>query len=83
METLSLTLHQAKDTRNKAVCGTRDGSVIQSVHIDRDALGDAPPATTPGGHIPAVSQGSLPGSGTALGRRAGENEVKRTAEGPG
>ena len=45
METLSLTLHQAKDTRNKAVCGTRDGSVIQSVHIDRDALGGAPPAT--------------------------------------
>ena len=46
METLSLTLHQTKDTRNKAVHGARDGSVIQSVHIDRDALGDAPPATT-------------------------------------
>ena len=51
METLSLTLHQAKDTRNKAVCGTKDGDVIQSVHIDRDALG----GHHPGGHIPAVS----------------------------
>ena len=27
------------------VYGTGDGSVIQSVYIDKDALGDVPPAT--------------------------------------
>ena len=37
----------------------------------------------PGGHIPTVSPSSLPGWGTTLGRRAGKNEVKRTAGGPG
>ena len=45
METLTLTLHKAKDTKNKVVYGTMDGSVIQSVYIDRDALGDDAPAT--------------------------------------
>ena len=45
METLTLTLHKAKDTKNKVVYGTKDGSVIQSVYIDRDALGEDPPAT--------------------------------------
>ena len=45
METLTLTLHKAKDTKNKVVYGTKDGSVIQSVYIDKDALGDEPPAT--------------------------------------
>ena len=45
MEPLTLTLHKAKDTKNKVVYGTKDGSVIQSVYIDKDALGDAPPAT--------------------------------------
>jgi hypothetical protein len=45
METLTLTLHKAKDTKNKVVYGTEDGSVIQSVYIDKDALGDVPPAT--------------------------------------
>ena len=45
MEILTLTLHKAKETKNKVVYGTGDGSVIQSVYIDRDALGDAPPAT--------------------------------------
>ena len=44
METLTLTLHKSKETKNKVVYGTGDGSVIQSVYIDRDALGDAPPA---------------------------------------
>ena len=44
METLTLTLHKIKDTKNKAVYGTKYGSVIQSVYIDKDALGDAPPA---------------------------------------
>ena len=44
METLTLTLHKAKDTKNKVVYGTKDGSVIQSVYIDKDALGDIPPA---------------------------------------
>ena len=45
METLTLTLHKAKDTKNKVVYGTKDSSVIQSVYIDKDALGDAPPDT--------------------------------------
>ena len=48
METLTLTLHKSKETKNKVVYGTGDGtgdgSVIQSVYIDKDALGDAPPA---------------------------------------
>ena len=39
METLTLTLHKAKTTKNKIVYGTADGSVIQSVYIDRDSLG--------------------------------------------
>ena len=45
MEQLTLTLHKTKDTKNKVVCGTKDGDVIQSVYIDKDALGDVPPAT--------------------------------------
>ena len=44
METLTLILHKSKETKNKVVYGTGDGSVIQSVYIDKDALGDAPPA---------------------------------------
>ena len=83
MEKLTLTLHKTKDTKNKVVYGTKDGDVIQSVYIDKDALGDVPTGHAPSGHIPAVNPGSLPGWGTALGRRAGENEVKRTAVGPG
>ena len=43
METLTLTLHKSKDTKNKVVYGTADGSVIQSVYIDKDALGKEPP----------------------------------------
>ena len=43
METLTLTLHKAKSTKNKVVYGTQDGSVIQSVYIDRDSLGMEPP----------------------------------------
>ena len=45
MEKLTLTLHKTKDTKNKVVYGTKDGSVIQSVYIDKDALGDTPPET--------------------------------------
>ena len=45
METLTLTLHKAKDTKNKVVYGTKDGSIIQSVYIDKDTLGDDLPAT--------------------------------------
>ena len=41
--TLTLTLHKSKSTKNKVVYGTTDGSVIQSVYIDRDALGTEPP----------------------------------------
>ena len=37
--------HKTKDTKNKVVYGTKDGAVIQSVYIDKDALGDVPPAT--------------------------------------
>ena len=36
---------QTKDTKNKVVYGTKDGGIIQSVYIDKDALGDVPPAT--------------------------------------
>ena len=43
METLTLTLHKTKDTKNKVVYGTADGTVIQSVYIDKDALGKEPP----------------------------------------
>ena len=45
MERLTLTLHKTKDTKNKVVYGTKDGEVIQSVYIDKDALGDVPPDT--------------------------------------
>ena len=45
MEKLTLTLHKTKDTKNKVVYGTKDGDVIQSVYIDKDALGNVPPAT--------------------------------------
>ena len=45
MDQLTLTLHKTKDTKNKVVYGTKDGAVIQSVYIDKDALGDVPPAT--------------------------------------
>ena len=43
MDTLTLTLHKAKTTKNKIVYGTADGNVIQSVYIDRESLGDEPP----------------------------------------
>ena len=43
METLTLTLHKSKETKNKLVYGTADGSIIQSVYIDRDALGKEAP----------------------------------------
>ena len=45
MEKLTLTLHKTKDTKNKVVYGTKDGEVIQSVYIDKDALGEVPPDT--------------------------------------
>ena len=44
MEPLTLILHQSKTTKHKVVYGTKDGSFIQSVYIDREALGDPPPA---------------------------------------
>ena len=34
-----------RKSKNKVVYGTADDSVIQSLYIDRDALGDAPPNT--------------------------------------
>ena len=45
METLTLTLHKSKETKNKLVYGTADGSIIQSVYIDREALGKEAPET--------------------------------------
>ena len=45
MEKLTLVLKKSKETKNKVVYGTADGSVIQSVYIDKDALGSAPPET--------------------------------------
>ena len=45
MEELTLVLKKSKETKNKVVYGTQDGSVIQSVYIDKDALGSAPPET--------------------------------------
>ena len=45
MDTLNITLHKSKETKNKIVYGTADGSIIQSVYIDRDALGDQAPAS--------------------------------------
>ena len=47
MEGLTPTLHKSRETRNRVVYGTADGSVIQSACIDEDAPGDAPPATVP------------------------------------
>ena len=45
MGKLTLALHKSKEAQNKAVYGTKDGSVIQIVYIDKDALGDAPTDT--------------------------------------
>ena len=39
METLTLTLHKSKETKNKVVYGTGDGSVIQSVYIEQSWRG--------------------------------------------
>ena len=41
MGTFTLTLHKTKDTKNKVVYRTDDGSVFQSLYIDKDALGEA------------------------------------------
>ena len=57
MDQLTLTLHKFKDTKNKVVYGTKDGEVIQSVYIDKDALGDVSTGHPPSGHIPEVSPG--------------------------
>ena len=67
METLTLTLHKTKDTKNKVVYGTKDGEVIQSVYIDKDALGDVPPATL---QVVISPQQAQPAS-LAVGNRAG------------
>ena len=64
MEKLTLTLHKTKDTKNKVVYGTKDGDVIQSVYIDKDALGDVPPATLQV-VISRINPGSLPRWGDA------------------
>ena len=45
MEEITLVLKKSKETKNKVVYGTQDGSVIQSVYIDKDALGSTPPET--------------------------------------
>ena len=56
MESLTLTLHKSKATKNKIVYGTADGTVIQSVYIDRESLGTEPPET-----ITVVISGETPG----------------------
>ncbi len=45
MGKLTLTLHKTKNTKNKVVYATKDGDVFKSFYIDKDALGDLPPAT--------------------------------------
>ena len=45
METITLTLYKSKETKNKAVYGTGDGSIIQGLYIDKEALGNTPPNT--------------------------------------
>ena len=55
METLTLTLHKSKDTKNKVVYGTADGSIIQSVYIDREALGKEAPESRQGRDIGRVA----------------------------
>ena len=52
METFTPTLHKTKDTKNKVVYGPDDGSVIQSVYIDKDALGEALSAAVDGNSTP-------------------------------
>ena len=42
IEPLTLTLNKAKDTNDKVVYGTREGSFIQSAYIYKDALGHVP-----------------------------------------
>ena len=54
METLTLTLHKVKDTKNKAVYGTADGTVIQSVYIDKDALGQGAARKGQGRHLGGI-----------------------------
>ena len=74
METLTLTLHKSKETKNKVVYGTKDGSVIQGVYIDKDALGRRRASYDPGGHITAVSNWARPSPTPQMnlsGRRAG------------
>ena len=61
MERLTLTLRKTKDTKNKVVYGTKGGDVIQSVLVDVGRSGRSSTGHAPGGHIPAVSPGSLPG----------------------
>ena len=73
MEQLTLTLHKTKDTKNKVVCGTKDGDVIQSVYIDKDALGDVPPAT-----LKVVISRSKPRPPHWLGNRAGASAPVKT-----
>ena len=63
METLTLTLHKTKDTKNKVVYGTKDGEVIQSVYIRQGRSGRSSTGHAPGCHIRTVSieAGSLAG----------------------
>ena len=44
MQDIALVLHRNKQTKNKVIYGTGDGSVIQSLYIEKDALGEVPPA---------------------------------------
>ena len=73
MDQLTLTLHKTKDTKNKVVYGTKDGSRHPERLHRQGRAGRRSTGHAPGGHIPAVSQGSLLGWGTALGRRTSDD----------
>ena len=60
MEILTLTLHKAKETKNKVVYGTKDGSVIQSVYIVQGRAGRRSARNHPDGHIRTVSIETVP-----------------------
>ena len=43
MQEIKLTLNKIKETKNKIVYGTEDGNIIQSVYVEKEALGNEPP----------------------------------------
>ena len=66
MEKLTLTLYKTKDTKNKVVYGTRTAMSSRASTSTR-MLWRRSTGRAPGGHITAVSPGSLLRRGNALG----------------